>query len=42
MMRAKVVLPTPGGPHRMKEVMLPESIMRRRMAPSPTRCFWPK
>ena len=40
-MRARVVFPTPGGPQRMKEAMLPDSIMRRITAPSPTRCFWP-
>ena len=36
---AKVVLPTPGGPHNIKEVMRPASIILRSTAPSPTRCF---
>ena len=36
--RARVVFPTPGGPQRMKEERLPESIMFLRMQPSPTRC----
>src|SRR5574344_341065 len=38
---ARVVLPTPGGPQRMNEERLPESIMLRRIHPGPTRCSWP-
>ena len=38
---ASVVFPTPGGPHNIKEVMRPESIILRSIAPSPTRWLWP-
>ena len=41
MMPASVVLPTPGGPHRMNEAIRFCSIIRRITAPSPTRCFCP-
>src|SRR5574344_432280 len=40
-MNASVVLPTPGGPHKMKDEILPVSIMFRRIAPLPTRCSCP-
>ena len=36
-MRASVVFPQPGGPHRIKLVILPESAMSRRGPPSPSR-----
>ena len=38
---ASVVFPTPGGPHNIKEVIRPESIILRSIAPSPTRWLWP-
>ena len=38
---ARVVLPTPGGPHRIKLLIRPDAIIRERTAPSPTRCSWP-
>jgi hypothetical protein len=41
MILAKVVLPTPGGPQRINEEMLPASIILRRMASGPIRCSWP-
>ena len=41
MIFAIVVFPVPGGPHRIKESILPPSIIRRRTAPSPTRCSCP-
>lgn len=40
-MRARVVLPTPGGPQSMNDDRLPEMSILRRMEPSPTRCFCP-
>ena len=40
-MRANVVLPTPGGPHRMNELTFPVVIMRRNTPFSPTRWVWP-
>src|SRR5207253_4535553 len=37
-----VVLPVPGGPHKIKEGnVLPLSIKRRNTRPLPTRCSWP-
>ena len=36
-----VVLPTPGGPHNINDDMRPASIILRRTAPSPTKCFCP-
>lgn len=36
--RASVVLPTPGGPHRMNEGTLPVSRKRRKTPSGPTRC----
>src|SRR5256885_16678704 len=39
--RARVVLPTPGGPHRIIECGLPESKARRRGLPGERRCSWP-
>src|SRR5437899_9756311 len=39
--RARVVLPTPGGPHRIIECGLPESNARRRGLPGPRRCSCP-
>ena len=41
MIWARVVLPTPGGPQRMKELRFPLSIILRRMQPSPTKWRWP-
>ena len=41
MILAKVVLPTPGGPHKIKEEICPASIIRRKIAPFPTRCSCP-
>ena len=38
---AKVVLPTPGGPQRIKEGIFPDSRALRRMASLPTRCSCP-
>ena len=38
---AKVVLPTPGGPHKMKDEMRPPAIMLRNTAPGPTKCCCP-
>ena len=40
-MYASVVLPTPGGPHKMKDEIFPVSIMLRKIAPLPTRCSCP-
>lgn len=40
-MRASVVFPQPGGPHRTKLVSLPESAMSRMGPPSPSRWSWP-
>ena len=37
MIRARVVLPTPGGPHKMNEETFPESIMRRKIQSFPTK-----
>src|SRR5512135_1833919 len=39
--RASVVLPTPGGPHRIIECSLPESNASRSGLPAPSRCVWP-
>lgn len=41
MMRASVVLPTPGGPQKIMEEMRSFSISRRSTLPSPNRCCWP-
>ena len=41
MIWASVVLPTPGGPHRMNEEICSDSIIRRKMQSLPTRCFCP-
>src|SRR3989304_2300856 len=41
MMRARVVLPEPGGPQRTIEGGSPASIALRRRRPSPTICSWP-
>ena len=38
---ASVVLPVPGGPHRMAEVSRSDSIRARSGAPGPTRWRWP-
>jgi len=38
---ASVVLPTPGGPQKIHEEILPASIIRRRGCPSPMRCCCP-
>ena len=38
---ARVVLPVPGGPHRMAEVSRSDSMSARSGAPGPTRCCWP-
>ena len=38
---ARVVFPTPGGPHRMNEASFPDSIIFRRTLPSATRCSCP-
>src|SRR3989338_6265340 len=40
-MRASVVLPTPGGPHNIKENKCFSSIACRRGFPAPTRCSCP-
>ncbi len=39
--RASVVLPTPGGPHRIIECSRPEPNATRSGWPSPSRCCWP-
>ncbi|MNS97599.1 hypothetical protein D3C72_1319380 [compost metagenome] len=39
--RASVVLPTPGGPHKIIEWVLPASNARRSGLPTPSRCVWP-
>src|SRR5262245_33298409 len=39
--RARVVLPEPGGPHRIIECGLPDSNAVRSGLPGPSRCFWP-
>ena len=39
--RASVVLPVPGGPHRIIECGRPASSARRNGAPGPSRCDWP-
>ena len=39
--RASVVLPTPGGPQRIIEWSLPDSIASRSGLPGPSRCDWP-
>ena len=41
MMRASVVLPTPGGPQKIMELMRSLSIRRRSTFPSPSRCRCP-
>ena len=41
MMRASVVLPTPGGPQKIMELMRSPSIRRRSTLPSPSRWVWP-
>ncbi|MPN30022.1 hypothetical protein SDC9_177479 [bioreactor metagenome] len=40
-MRASVVLPTPGGPHRIIECGCPEANARCSGLPGPSRCCWP-
>jgi hypothetical protein len=39
--RASVVLPTPGGPHRIIECTRPDSNAARSGRPGPSRCCWP-
>ena len=39
--RASVVLPTPGGPHRIIECGRPDSKATRSGLPGPSRCDWP-
>jgi hypothetical protein len=39
--RASVVLPTPGGPHRIIECGWPDAKARRSGLPGPSRCCWP-
>ena len=39
--RASVVLPVPGGPHRMQLCGIPLSKATRKDCPSPTSCCWP-
>ena len=39
--KAKVVLPTPGGPQSNKEGMVPNSMALRNTPPLPTKCCWP-
>ena len=39
--RASVVLPTPGGPHRIIECSRPDSKATRSGLPGPSRCCWP-
>ncbi len=41
MRRASVVLPTPGGPHRIIEWGLPARRATRMGLPSASRCCWP-
>ena len=41
MMKARVVLPTPGGPQKIMEGTRPVSMARRSTACSPMMCFWP-
>ena len=41
MRRARVVLPEPGGPHRIIECGLPDSKASRNGLPGPSRCCWP-
>ena len=41
MTRARVVLPTPGGPQKIMEQILSEEISRRRTLPGPSRCCCP-
>lgn len=40
-MRARVVFPTPGGPHKIKENKCFSSMAILKGIPSPTRCCWP-
>jgi hypothetical protein len=42
MMRANVVFPTPGGPHRMNETMRPDEIIVLKVPFSPMMCFCPQ
>ena len=39
--RAKVVFPTPGGPHKIMECGLPEAKVRLSGLPSASKCDWP-
>ena len=39
--RASVVLPMPGGPHRIIECRRPDSKATRSGLPGPSRCCWP-
>ena len=39
--RAMVVLPVPGGPHRMQQCGWPDSKAMRSGMPAPSRCCWP-
>ena len=41
MMRASVVLPTPGGPQKIIDGISSDSMMRRSTFPGPSRCFCP-
>ena len=41
MILASVVLPTPGGPHRIMDPASSRSISTRRGLPGPSRCSWP-
>ena len=41
MMRARVVLPTPGGPQKIIEDTMSSSISRRSTFPAPMRCVCP-
>ena len=41
MIRASVVLPTPGGPQKIIEATWSDSISRRSTFPGPIRCCWP-
>ncbi len=40
-MRARVVLPEPGGPQKIIEKSLSSAIARARSVPGPVRCDWP-
>jgi hypothetical protein len=38
---AMVVLPVPGGPHKIRDGIFPPSMAVRRMLPLSARCSWP-